>query len=113
MKVKLSSFAYRSGDGHPPADATLVLDCRDLRNPYRIAALKPLTGLDAAVQDYVRCDPAHKTFIDRVLREAQYGGHIAFGCMGGRHRSVAMAELLAKELRQLGHQVTVVHTALS
>lgn len=51
MKVKLTSFAYRAGDGHAPKDATLVMDCRSLRNPYHSTVLRPLTGLDAAVQD--------------------------------------------------------------
>ena len=83
MKVKLSSFAYRSGMAiRPPMRlwCSIVATCATRTASPRF---KPLTGLDSAVQDYVRCDPAHKTFIDRVLREAQYGGHIAFGCMGG------------------------------
>jgi len=113
MKVKLTSFGYRAGDGHPPANTTLLIDCRALRNPYHSKNLKPLTGRDAAVQDYVMCDPAYATFIDRVIREAQYGGHVAFGCMGGRHRSVAMAELMRKELRKCGFEVEIVHTALA
>lgn len=109
MKVKLSSFGYRSGDGHPPANTTLLIDCRGLRNPFYIAKLKALTGRDAAVQDYVMCDPAYASFFDRVHREAQYGGHVAFGCMGGRHRSVAMAELMGKELSKCGFEVEIVH----
>lgn len=59
------------------------------------------------------CDPLFNMFIDQVLREAAYGGQIDFGCMGGRHRSVAVAEMMGRELRKLGYDVEIAHTALA
>jgi RNase adapter protein RapZ len=109
-KVKLTSFAYR--DSHPPETAHLVIDCREMRNPHRLGRLRELNGHDRAVQDYVMSDPEFKPIVGRVLERAEYGGEIAFGCFGGKHRSVAMAELTGKMLRDAGYEVEVIHSAL-
>jgi RNase adapter protein RapZ len=114
--VTLESFSYKHGS--PPAGAS-VIDCRGMRNPHLIAALKPLTGLDEAVREYVKTDPQCKPMIDNVIdwvmlaREGARPAAIAFGCYGGRHRSVAMVELVAKALRHAGCDVEVKHNALS
>ena len=110
MKVKISSFSWKSGA--PPADASFVVDCRPMRNPHHVPQLRELTGRDRPVQDYVLTDPKFKPMFDEAVREADYGNHVAFGCFGGRHRSVAMAELLAQEFTKSGHQVELAHHAL-
>jgi UPF0042 nucleotide-binding protein len=109
--VKVISFSYRNG--HPPsADGWLVMDCRRMRNPHNVPALRDLNGTDSAVQDYVRNDPAFTMLLDEAIREAAYGGKIAFGCYGGRHRSVAMAEMTTAALRAAGYEVEKEHQAL-
>ena len=111
MKVKISSFSWKHGA--PPADAGFVIDCRDMRNPHAVPALRALTGRETAVQDFVRSSPKFITNFDKALHEAGYGVHVAFGCFGGRHRSVAMAEITAAELRKGGADVEVHHFALA
>jgi RNase adapter protein RapZ len=108
---KVLSFSYR--DNEVPNDAGLVLDCRPMRNPHHDPRFRPLTGLSQDVQDFVMCDPKFKALFDDALRASIDGDKVAFGCYGGRHRSVAMAELLAKELGKLGHSAKVEHLALS
>jgi UPF0042 nucleotide-binding protein len=83
-----------------------------MRNPHSIADLRELTGRDRPVQSYVRTDPRFKPIIDEALHEAGLGRSIAFGCYGGKHRSVAMAEILAEALRKAGHDVAIQHIAL-
>jgi UPF0042 nucleotide-binding protein len=108
--VRVISFSYRTGP--PPANAALVVDCRRLRNPYHVARLRDLDGTSRDVQDYVQSDPAFTMMLDEALREAAYGGDIAFGCIGGKHRSVAMAELTAGALKAAGYDVEKEHRAL-
>ena len=107
---KVLSFSYRDND--VPNDAALVIDCRPMRNPHHDPRLRDLTGTFSEVKDFVMTDPKFKLFFDDALQAAIAGDKVAFGCYGGRHRSVAMAELIAKELRSLGHAVKVEHIAL-
>ncbi|RAU24009.1 RNase adapter RapZ [Paramagnetospirillum kuznetsovii] len=120
LVVFVTSFAYRNG---LPREADLVLDARFLANPHYVAELKPLTGKDQAVADYVAADPAFANFMDSVThllepllpRFAAEGKSyltIAFGCTGGRHRSVAIAERIAGWLREHGSRVELRHREL-
>jgi RNase adapter protein RapZ len=117
MQTSLLSFGYKHG---LPLDADLVLDCRFLPNPHWVPELKPLTGLDDAVRDYVLSQPEAAEFVDRVdellrflmpafLREGKSYLAIAVGCTGGRHRSVAVVEELAHRLREEGYALSVHH----
>jgi len=110
MKVKVSSFSWKHGA--PPLDAGYVVDCRPMRNPHHSPELRPLTGRDKAVQDFVKADPRFSNLLEAATHEAVHGHHVAFGCFGGRHRSVALAELAAERLRQGGHSVELTHVAL-
>jgi UPF0042 nucleotide-binding protein len=116
MVVRVLSFGFKYG---VPVDADLVFDLRFLPNPHFVDALRPKTGMDAEVSDYVMNAPetqkllGHlRSLLDYVLphyaREGKAYLTIALGCTGGRHRSVAMAEELG---RQLGdhHEVVVSH----
>lgn len=117
MQTSVLSFGYKHG---LPLDADLVLDCRFLPNPHWVADLRPLTGLDAGVRDYVLTQPETGEFLAKVddllefllpafLREGKSYLTIAIGCTGGRHRSVAVAEELARRLRADGHALAVHH----
>jgi UPF0042 nucleotide-binding protein len=120
LVVFVTSFAYRNG---LPREADLVLDARFLANPHYVTELKPLTGRDAAVADYVSADPAFAGFLDSVTRllvpllprfaaEGKSYLTIAIGCTGGRHRSVVIAERLAGWLREQGSRVELRHREL-
>ena len=117
MRTSIVSFGYKHG---LPLDVDIVLDCRFLPNPHWIEDLRPLTGLDAAVRDYVLDQPESKEFLDRLdgliefllpayLREGKAYLSIAVGCTGGNHRSVVIAEELAKQLGTRGFDPTVTH----
>jgi RNase adapter protein RapZ len=106
----VSSFSFKHGA--PPADAALILDCRVMRNPHFVSGLKDLDGRSSAVQEYVRTDPNFKVLFDAALAVMLKGEPVAFGCFGGRHRSVAMAELVGREVETLGTRVAIVHRAL-
>jgi RNase adapter protein RapZ len=111
--IRISSFSYRKGGAAD--DAHFVFDCRKLKNPHFVEALRSLDGRTDRVQDFVKSD----LHFDCLYVPARFhalafeGAHVAFGCFGGKHRSVAMAELLAKELREKGHQVEVSHPELA
>lgn len=117
--IKLTSFSYRNGA--PPKDATTIIDCRPMRNPHHVMSLRPLDGRSLDVQDYVGCDPLFRDMRQEVLRACVKTSptgmappvSIAFGCFGGRHRSVALAEMSAKMLRDLRLPVELSHTELS
>jgi UPF0042 nucleotide-binding protein len=107
MLVQLVSFGYKYG---LPQSADLVFDVRFMENPFYIDALRPLSGSDAPVRDFVLGHPATAAFLDRLMpllefalpryeeeKKARLG--IAFGCTGGRHRSVAIADEVARRLR--------------
>jgi len=117
MGVTVVSFGFRNG---VPAHADLVLDVRFLPNPYFVPALRPHSGLDAPVRDFVLGQADARAFLDKL---ADFGAFLlpryraegksyltlALGCTGGRHRSVAIAEELARRLRQAGTPVRVWH----
>ena len=103
------AFAYKNG---PPTDAALLVDARFLDNPYWIPELRDLSGRDAAVDDYVMKQPAATQLLDDVQRivgdllplyreKGRMHIVVAFGCTGGRHRSVVLARRLAQRLRSL------------
>ena len=117
MPVFISSFSYRHGI---PQDADMVLDMRFLDNPHWQDGLAALTGRDAPVGDFIsgslafqRWMAALTTLLEETLpRFAQEGRpqfSIAFGCTGGRHRSVFAAETVAQMVQSMGHQVSLNH----
>ena len=117
MQTSLVSFGYKHGI---PLDVDVVFDCRFLPNPFWEEELRPFSGLDEPVRDYVMAQPETKDFLDKVddlltstlpsfVREGKSYLTIAFGCTGGRHRSVALAEALAKRFGEHGHPVSVFH----
>lgn len=116
----VTSFGFSRG---LPRDADLVLDMRFLRNPHWDAALRPGTGRDADVSAYIAADPAYDAAMEQIeslllllLPRYQAEGKsyvtIAFGCTGGRHRSVHVAERVARRLRAAGFSPTVTHRDL-
>ena len=120
MTVTVSSFGFSRG--MPPV-ADLVFDMRFLDNPHWVEGLRHQTGLDAPVGDHIAADPEFATAFARIRdlllqllpRYAQQGKtyvNIAFGCTGGRHRSVYTAERIAQALRDGGFSPTVLHRNL-
>jgi UPF0042 nucleotide-binding protein len=118
LRLNIISFGYKYG---LPVDADLVADCRFLPNPHWVPELRPLSGLDASVRDYVLGQPAATAFVAAYLavldvslpgfeREGKRFVTLAVGCTGGKHRSVAIAEQLATRLA--GRDVTVSHRDL-
>ena len=116
MNVTTLSFGHKYG--MPEAD--VVFDARCLENPYWVPELRPLSGLDAPVCEFVFAHPESRELLERAaaflrcqLRLSERHGAaeltVAVGCTGGRHRSVAVAEALAGELRQEGCAVLVQH----
>src|SRR5205807_1645605 len=106
MTISIVSFGYKYG---MPVGLDVVLDVRFVPNPFFVAALRPLTGLDQEVRDYVMAQPEARHFIEKVgglldfllplyRREAKSYLTIGLGCTGGRHRSPTLAEELRKEL---------------
>jgi UPF0042 nucleotide-binding protein len=117
LQVNVVSFGYKHG---LPLDVDLVFDCRFLPNPHWIDELRPLTGEDARVRDYVLSQPGTHEFIDELdrlfgltLRGYEHEGKaylsIGVGCTGGRHRSVVIAEQLADRLRRRGYAASLHH----
>lgn len=117
MHTSVVSFAYTHGI---PLDVDLVLDCRFLPNPHWEDDLRPLTGRDPAVRDYVLGQPETTDFLKRVddlfelllpayVREGKSYLTVAVGCTGGRHRSVVLADELARLIEHHGFTPTVVH----
>jgi RNase adapter protein RapZ len=107
MQTTLVSFGYKHG---LPLDVDIVLDCRFLPNPHWVEELRPQVGLDEPVRHYVLDQPAATDFLDRLddllglllpayVAEGKAYLTVAFGCTGGRHRSVYCAERLAAHLR--------------
>ena len=120
MTVTVSSFGFARGT--PPL-ADLVFDMRFLDNPHWDPELRPQTGLDAPVQRHIEGDPAWIEAFERIRdlvlmllpRYAAQGKayvHVAFGCTGGRHRSVHTAEAIAGALHTAGFSPTVIHRNL-
>jgi UPF0042 nucleotide-binding protein len=120
VRATVMSFGFKYGI---PLDADIVLDMRFLPNPYWVPELRPLTGLDAEVSDYVLHLPEAALFLERIVpalepvlegyqREGKTYATIAVGCTGGKHRSVATAEELATRLGALGVASRTVHRDL-
>jgi len=117
MRTSVVSFGYKFG---LPLDVDVVFDCRFLPNPFWLEELRPFSGLDAPVREYVLAQPETKEFLDKVdglltgiipsfEREGKSYLTIALGCTGGRHRSVALAEALGERFRGHGTAVSVFH----
>ncbi len=117
LHLSMVTFGYKYG---VPVDADLVIDCRLLPNPHWVASLKPLSGSDKAVRDYIFAQPGADDFVDAAtallrryetgyLTEGKHYATIAIGCTGGRHRSVAVAIELADRLRSDGIDVSLAH----
>jgi|SRR5580704_7977055 UPF0042 nucleotide-binding protein len=115
--VSCVSFGFRHG---VPEDADLVFDVRFLPNPHFVPEFRPLTGRDPKVAKYIRSFPQTREFIKRIsglliyllphyIREGKSYLTISFGCTGGQHRSVMIAEDVRKQLRKAGYRVKVVH----
>lgn len=120
IRVNVLSFGYKYG---VPREADMVFDMRFLPNPYFEAALRPLSGKDKAVADYVLQSSGAQEFFQKLRdllffmlplmeSEGRYRVSIAIGCTGGRHRSVAVAEELTQALRQADYTATVEHRHL-
>ena len=118
--LSIQSFGFARGI---PRNADLVFDMRFLRNPHWDPVLRPGTGLDADVSAYVAADPAYpaameqigsllELLIPRYRAEGKAYVSIAIGCTGGRHRSVHVAEHLARRLRDAGFSPTITHRDL-
>ncbi|WP_395153152.1 RNase adapter RapZ [Ilumatobacter sp.] len=121
LQVAVESFGFKHG---LPLDADMVLDVRFLPNPHWDEGLRPLTGHDPAVSDYVLETSSGSDFVDRIhdllsslLPQYESEGRsyltVAIGCTGGRHRSVAVAEELAGRLRSDGVAVRAAHRDLA
>ena len=120
VTITLSSFGFARG--MPPL-ADLVFDMRFLDNPHWVPELREQTGLDPAVGDHIRRDPAYDiafaqihallgTLLPRYRAQGKAYVNVAFGCTGGRHRSVFTAERMAQALREDGFSPTVLHRNL-
>ncbi len=119
--LSVQSFGFSRG---LPLNADLVFDMRFLRNPHWDPVLKPGTGLDPAVAAYVAADPAYEEAVSRIedlllLLIPRYRADgksyvtVAFGCTGGRHRSVHVADRVARRLRNAGFSPTISHRDLA
>lgn len=117
MQVNIQSFGYKNGI---PIDADIVMDVRFLKNPFYEPALRPLTGRDQSVRDYVFASDEAKHFLASycsLMREIlpQYAAsgrldlNIAIGCTGGQHRSISVAVELAENLKKAGYTVNLKH----
>ncbi len=117
LLVSCLSFGFKNG---VPLDADLVFDVRFLPNPHFVPEFRKKTGKDPKVADYVRSFPQTVEFLGRVTELMlyllpHYVGEgksyltVAFGCTGGQHRSVMMAEEIAKHLKRAGYRVKALH----
>ena len=117
MQTKIVSFGYKHG---LPLDVDVVIDCRFLPNPHWVEALRPLTGVDGEVRDYVLGQPITGSFLERMerllgllmpayIKEGKSYLTIAFGCTGGQHRSVVIANEVSARLERAGHSPSVQH----
>ena len=117
LQVQFVSFGYKHG---VPREADLLFDVRFLQNPHYVPELRALTGLDSPVADFVAAAPGMDEFrrrlealLDFLLPayrdEGKTGVVIGIGCTGGRHRSVAIAEMLAARYADRGFDATAAH----
>ncbi len=119
--ITVLSFGFKFGI---PADADLVFDVRFLPNPYYIEEMRPLTGNDKVIQDYVMREPAANEFLDKLTDMIEFllpnyvleGKHslvIAIGCTGGKHRSVTLANALVDKFAGKEYGVKIDHRDIS
>jgi UPF0042 nucleotide-binding protein len=117
LLVSSLSFGFKNG---VPLDADMVFDVRFLPNPHFVPEFRKKTGLDPKVADYIRKFAQTGEFLDRVTKlmlyllphyveEGKSYLTVAFGCTGGQHRSVMMAEEIGKRLEKAGYQVKALH----
>ncbi|HCJ07008.1 MAG: RNase adapter RapZ [Lachnospiraceae bacterium] len=115
--INIVSFGFKYGI---PRDADLVFDVRFLPNPYYDLELRPLTGNDEAIQNFVMQFDEAKEFMNKIvdlleflipnyIKEGKNGLVVAVGCTGGKHRSVTLANGIFKELESLPYSVRIVH----
>jgi RNase adapter protein RapZ len=120
LLVSVVSFGFRYGI---PADADLVFDVRFLPNPHFVPRLRPFSGKDPRVARYIRSFPQTGEFLRRIesllayliphyIREGKSYLTVGLGCTGGRHRSVALAEVIRRVLQKKGYAAKVVHRDL-
>ena len=120
MEVRVTSFGFKHG---VPMEADLIFDARFLPNPFYVTELRPRTGLDAGVRDYVWQNGQAEEFLTRLWNlvgwllpryeeEGKTSLVISIGCTGGHHRSVAMAHALGEKIRAQGWPVTESHRDL-
>lgn len=120
LSLSVQSFSFKRGT---PRSADMVLDCRFLRNPHWEAGLRVQTGKDAGVSAFIAEDPLYKPFLDRTMdmidlllpaykAEGKAYFTLAFGCTGGRHRSVYLAETAGFLLAEAGWRVSIRHREL-
>lgn len=121
IRIYINSFGYRHG---VPSDSDLVFDVRFLPNPNYVPGFKHLTGRNAAVARYIRSYPQTVEFIERIsdlliyllphyIQEGKSYLTISFGCTGGHHRSVFIADQIGKRLEKAGFKTKVNHRDLS
>ncbi|WP_417258222.1 RNase adapter RapZ [Celeribacter sp.] len=117
MAISIQSFSYKRG---MPRGVDMVFDVRFLANPYWDASLRGMNGMDPKVRAYVEADPRYAAFFEKVFdltvlllpayeQEGKRHLSIAFGCTGGQHRSVTLAENLSQALAENGSRVSVRH----
>lgn len=117
FSINVVSFGYKHGI---PMEADMVFDMRFIANPYYVPSLKKLTGNNKKVSNYVLKNPVAQEFIAQLhgmikaivpsyMKEGKYHLNIAFGCTGGQHRSVAMANRMAAIFEADGYRVTLRH----
>jgi UPF0042 nucleotide-binding protein len=117
LQISIMSFGFKYG---VPLDVDNVFDVRFLPNPHWIDELRPLSGLDPSVADFVLSQPDAKEFLGKVddllgfvlpayVKEGKSYLTVAFGCTGGRHRSVVLAEELCRRVRARGYDPAVYH----
>jgi UPF0042 nucleotide-binding protein len=117
LQVSVMSFGFKHG---VPIDADMILDVRFLPNPHWDEALRPFSGLDQSVKEFVLGQDLSDEFLDRIdgliglilpayMQEGRSYFTIGIGCTGGRHRSVAMVEEIAKRLTAVGYHPRVTH----
>jgi UPF0042 nucleotide-binding protein len=121
LKLALVSFGFKNG---LPLDVDLVFDCRFMPNPYWDPELRPMNGLDESIQNYVLAPPISQEFIAQVFQmlktllpayadEGRSYLTVAFGCTGGKHRSVAVAEKVGEVLEKEGWPSRIRHRDIS
>ncbi len=120
LSVTVLSFGFKRGS---PQDADIVLDVRFLPNPFYIASMRPMTGQDQPVREYIHSFPETREFLDKTtdllrfllplyVREGKTRLVIGIGCTGGQHRSVLLAEEIGEAIGAMEYNVNIMHRDL-